>query len=68
MLTFLNIFLTDTASSGNATGSSWATYAPIIYLVIIGLVFYFVILRPQKKQQKQLNNHTSFREKECNHV
>ena len=55
MLTFLNIFLTDTASGGNATGSSWATYAPIIYLVIIGLVFYFVILRPQKKQQKQMD-------------
>lgn len=27
----------------------------VIYLVIIGAVFYFMAVRPQKKQQKQMN-------------
>ena len=32
-----------------------ATIVPIIYLAIIGLVFYFIILRPQKKEQKKMD-------------
>ena len=55
MLTFLNIFLDATGGDNSGATSSWTTFAPIIYLVIIGLVFYFVILRPQKKQQKQMD-------------
>ncbi len=43
-------------ADGTATQSTAGNLVlPIIYLVIIGLVFYFVILRPQKKQQKQLD-------------
>ena len=45
-----NLFLTATQES-----SSMSMILPIAYLVIIGLVFYFVLLRPQKKQQKQLD-------------
>ena len=45
-----NLFLT-----ANQEGSSMSMILPIAYLVIIGLVFYFVLLRPQKKQQKQLD-------------
>ena len=45
-----NLFLTATQE-----GSSMSMILPIAYLVIIGLVFYFVLLRSQKKQQKQLD-------------
>ncbi len=45
-------YLTGTASNGsNATGGSpWMT---IIMLVGMVLIFYFMIIRPQKKQEKQ---------------
>ncbi|MBR4145434.1 MAG: preprotein translocase subunit YajC [Lachnospiraceae bacterium] len=46
-----NLFLTTTTQDA----SSMSMILPIAYLVIIGLVFYFVLLRPQKKQQKQLD-------------
>ena len=42
-----NLFL---AQGANASGGLMVT---IIYFVIIGLVFYFIAIRPQKKQQKQ---------------
>ncbi len=45
---FNNLFLTG----GGATGS-WVTL--ILYFVVIGAVFYFIAIRPQKKQQKQHN-------------
>ncbi|MBR4776422.1 MAG: preprotein translocase subunit YajC [Lachnospiraceae bacterium] len=47
-----NLFLTAT---GTEQGGWSSMIIPIAYLVIIGLVFYFVLLRPQKKQQKQLD-------------
>lgn len=40
-------FLTQAAAG---TGGLMVT---IIYFVIIGLVFYFIAIRPQKKQQKE---------------
>ena len=47
------LFLTAT----DATQSSGLSgmIVPIIYLAIIGLVFYFIILRPQKKEQKKMD-------------
>ena len=47
-----NMFLTDAAQ---ATGGLSSMIVPIIYLAIIGLVFYFIILRPQKKEQKKMD-------------
>ena len=46
-----NMFLTDATQ---ATGGLSSMIVPIIYLAIIGLVFYFIILRPQKKEQKKM--------------
>ena len=46
------MFLTDAATQ--STGLS-SMIVPIIYLAIIGLVFYFIILRPQKKEQKKMD-------------
>ena len=47
------LFLTAT----DATQSSGlgGMIVPVIYLAIIGLVFYFIILRPQKKEQKKMD-------------
>ena len=45
-----NVFLTEAA-----TGGLNGMIIPIIYIAIIGLVFYFVILRPQKKEQKKMD-------------
>ena len=47
-----NMFLTDATQ---ATGGLSSMIVPIIYLAIIGLVFYFIILRPQKKEQKKMD-------------
>ena len=44
---FNELFLTTPA---NGT-SSWITL--VLYFVAIGAVFYFIAIRPQKKQQKQ---------------
>ena len=38
------------AQGANASGGLMVT---IIYFVIIGLVFYFIAIRPQKKQQRE---------------
>ena len=46
------MFLTDATQ---ATGGLSSMIVPIIYLAIIGLVFYFIILRPQKKEQKKMD-------------
>lgn len=44
------VFLTDTAE----TGGGMSLMVMVVYIVIIGAVFYFMAIRPQKKQQKQL--------------
>lgn len=41
--------LTQTTATG---GSAWLL---IGYIVVIGLLFYFMAIRPQKKQQKQMD-------------
>lgn len=49
MLSF-STFAEGEAADGTATGLS--AYGTIIWLVIIVAVFYFMILRPQKKKEK----------------
>ena len=46
---FNELFL-NAATPGSGT-SSWVTL--VLYFVAIGAVFYFIAIRPQKKQQKQ---------------
>ncbi len=46
------MFLTEAAGETSGLGGM---IVPIIYLAIIGLVFYFVIFRPQKKEQKKMD-------------
>ena len=46
-----NVFLTG--STGGGLGFM------VVYFAIIGLVFYFIAIRPQKKQQKE-HSHISF--------
>lgn len=43
------IFLAETESTGGMS-----LLVMVIYIVIIGGAFYFMAIRPQKKQQKQL--------------
>lgn len=44
-----NVLLTTNTNPGG----SWITL--ILYFVVIAAVFYFIAIRPQKKQQKQHN-------------
>lgn len=43
---FSNLFLANAGGAGQ-----WVTL--ILYFVVIGAVFYFIAIRPQKKQQRQ---------------
>ena len=42
---------TDTTTTTTSTARTWITIA--IYVVVLGLLFYFLIFRPQKKQKKK---------------
>lgn len=44
-------FLTEAAATTGTMSWTWM----IGYIVIIGALFYFMAIRPQKKQQKQMN-------------
>ncbi len=45
------MFLADAAGAGNAAGSGISL---VLILVVWALVFYFMLIKPQKKQKKQL--------------
>ena len=47
-LTFL-----DAVEAEPSTGAGMGIGVMVIYLVVIGAIFYFMLIRPQKKQQKQ---------------
>ncbi|MBE6693834.1 MAG: preprotein translocase subunit YajC [Ruminococcaceae bacterium] len=38
-----------------ASGDALSTFLPIIMLVLVLVVMYFVMIRPQKKQEKETN-------------
>lgn len=50
----MNFIFLD-ASSGEAADPS-GSFQPLIFLVLIIFVFYFFMIRPQMKRQKQLRN------------
>ena len=55
---FMNLlFLTDGAAAAGdaAVAPGMSIVSMVIYLVIIGAVFYFLLIRPQKKKQKQMD-------------
>lgn len=53
----MNTALTILATEGNsASGSGWQGIIMIIgYVIVFGAFIYFLMIRPQKKQQAQMN-------------
>ncbi|MBR6274931.1 MAG: preprotein translocase subunit YajC [Lachnospiraceae bacterium] len=47
----MNTILLD-AASGSGAGGGFTVM--LIYLLVIGVAFYFLLLRPQKKEQKRM--------------
>lgn len=43
------------AAAQDPAAGSFGIWGILIYLVIIGAIFYFLLIRPQKKQQKQMD-------------
>ena len=48
----LTMFLDKAAATTQATGGQSALFW-IVYITLFGGIFYFLLIRPQKKQQKQ---------------
>ena len=48
----MGIMLTEAAAAGAGNGM---TMVGIVYIVVIFAFFYFFMIRPQKKQQNQIN-------------
>lgn len=49
----------ETAADAAQGGNFLTKYGSIIFLVLMIAVFYFVLIRPQKKQEKEYNNMVS---------
>ena len=47
-----NIFTLYAASTGGADAMGMGTYGTLIWLVIMIALFYFMLIRPQKKKEK----------------
>lgn len=54
-LMFLTADATSDAAAGTAAGGTASIAFTVIYLIIICAAFYFIAIRPQKKQQKKLD-------------
>lgn len=50
-MNLLNVLL-ETNAAGTTQGGVDGTMVMVFYVVILGLFFYFMIFRPQKKQEK----------------
>ena len=49
----LNFFLDATTAAGDAAANPAANFMPILMMVGVIAVFYFLMIRPQKKQEKE---------------
>ncbi len=49
----MSMFLTAAADGATNPGAGGTMWTSIIMLVLLGVVFYFFVLRPQKKQEKE---------------
>ncbi|HFU4528493.1 TPA: preprotein translocase subunit YajC [Yersinia enterocolitica] len=48
----MSLFISDAVASAGAPAQS-SPYSLVIMLVVFGLIFYFMILRPQQKRAKE---------------
>ncbi|MFM1015580.1 preprotein translocase subunit YajC [Yersinia enterocolitica] len=48
----MSLFISDAVASSGAPAQS-SPYSLVIMLVVFGLIFYFMILRPQQKRAKE---------------
>lgn len=51
----MSLFISDAAASAGASAQG-SPYSMVIMLVVFGLIFYFMILRPQQKRAKEHKN------------
>ena len=49
----MNMIFLD-GETATATGTGGSMTLMLVYLVVIGAAFYFLLLRPQKKEQKRM--------------
>ncbi|MDR0217920.1 MAG: preprotein translocase subunit YajC [Enterobacteriaceae bacterium] len=49
----MSFFISEAAAAGAPAQSQGSPYSLIIMLVVFGLIFYFMILRPQQKRTKE---------------
>ncbi|MCQ2225437.1 MAG: preprotein translocase subunit YajC [Paludibacteraceae bacterium] len=50
---YLNLILADAAPAA-APGQQSLLGSPIIFLILMAVIFYFFLIRPQKKREKEL--------------
>lgn len=50
-----NLMLLAAAESTSALGGGLGIIGTVGYIVVFGLIIYFLMIRPQKKEQKKLN-------------
>ncbi|MBX9742409.1 MAG: preprotein translocase subunit YajC [Chthoniobacterales bacterium] len=48
--TNLSLFFAQAAPAAGTTPAPWMQYAPLLF---IGVIFYFLLIRPQQKQRKE---------------
>ena len=52
----ITAFATNTANQAVPEGAAGGGMGLILYLVVMGAIFYFLLIRPQKKRQKEQAN------------
>lgn len=57
-MNLFNVVLETTTASSDATAaiSGLGIGGMLLYVLVIGVIFYFLLIRPQKKQQKQMDD------------
>lgn len=49
----MSFFISDAAAAATAAPAQSSPYSMVIMLVVFGMIFYFMILRPQQKRAKE---------------
>ncbi|TCV94363.1 preprotein translocase subunit YajC [Biostraticola tofi] len=49
----MSFFISDAAAAAGSSAQGSNPYSLVIMLVVFGLIFYFMILRPQQKRSKE---------------
>ncbi len=53
-MNYLTLLAGEGAAAGNTNGSGGSWMVIIIQIGVLGLLLYFMLIRPQKKQQRQM--------------